>query len=65
MQFIIANNIRQGNFRLKVFNRGFEIATHESKSKSYLRRVIRGYESDMATNPDHAAHGQPVHVIWA
>ena len=65
MQFIIANQIRQGNFRLKVFNRGFEIATHESKSKSYLRRVIRGYKSAMAINPDHAAHGHPVHVIWA
>ena len=64
MQFIIANNIRQGNFRLQVFNRGFRIQTHESKSKSYLRRVIRGY-TDAMSKPDHAAHGHPVHVIWA
>ena len=65
MQFIIANNIRQGVYSLKVFNCGFQIATHVSKSKSYLRGVIKGYQSDMATNPDHAAHGHDVHVIWA
>ncbi len=65
MQFIIANQTRQGNFRLQVFNRGFQIATHVSVSKRYLRRVIRGYQSAMATNPDHAAHGHDTHVIWA
>ena len=65
MQFIIANNIRQGNYRLQVFNRGFQIATHVSKSKSYLRCLIRDYKSAMITNPNHAAHGRPAHVIWA
>ena len=64
MQFIIANRTRQGSFRLKVFNRGFEIATHESKSKSYLRRVIRDYTDAMA-DPSHAGHGHDYHVIWA
>jgi len=65
MQFIIANQTRQGNYRLQVFNRGFQIATHVSVSKRYLRGVIKGYQSDMATNPDHAAHGHDSHVIWA
>ena len=65
MQFIIANQTRQGNYRLQVFNRGFHIATHVSVSKRYLRKVIRGYQSDMVTNPDHAAHGHKSHVIWA
>ena len=65
MQFIIANDIRQGVYSLKVFNRGFLIQTHVSKSKSYLRGVIKGYQSDMVTNPDHAAHGHDSHVIWA
>ena len=65
MQFIIANDIRQGVYSLKVFNRGFQIATHVSKSKSYLRGVIKGYQSDMVTNPDHAAYGHDAHIIWA
>ena len=65
MQFIIANQTRQGNYRLQVFNRGFQIATHVSKSKSYLRGLIRDYKSAMVTNPNHAAHGHAAHVIWA
>ena len=64
MQFIIAK-YQSGSFHLQVFNRGFQIATHNSVSKRYLRRVIRGYKSAMVTNPNHAAHGQPTHVIWA
>ncbi len=64
MQFIIANQTRQGNYRLQVFNRGFHIATHVSVSKRYLRKVIHGYQSAM-DKPDHAAHGHPAHVIWA
>ena len=64
MQFIIANQTRQGNFRLQVFNRGFQIATHVSSNKSYLRQVIRGYK-DAMRNVDHAAHGHEAHVIWA
>ena len=64
MQFIIAHITRTGDYRLKVFNCGFEIATHTSKSKSYLRRVIRGYTDAMA-DPWHAGHGKPTHVIWA
>jgi hypothetical protein len=64
MQFIIANQTRQGNFRLQVFNRGFHIATHVSVSKRYLRKVIRNY-TDAMTDPSHAGHGHPTHVIWA
>lgn len=65
MQFIIANQTRTGDYRLQVFNRGFQIATHVSKSKSYLRGRIRDYKSAMVTNPNHAGRGRPVHVIWA
>ena len=64
MQFIIATT-KSGIYRLQVFNRGFQIATHNSVSKRYLRRVIRGYKSAMVTNPNHAAHGHAAHVIWA
>ena len=63
MQFIIANT--NNTFRLQVFNRGFKIAVHFSSDKNYIKRKISEYESRMIENPDHAAHGHPVQVIWA
>ena len=63
MQFIIAT-LKSGAYRLQVFNRGFQIGTHNSVSRKYVNHVIRGYKRRMA-RPSHAAHGQPTHVIWA
>ena len=63
MQFIIATT-KSGVYRLQVFNRGFQIGTHNSESKRYIRRVIREYTARME-KLDHYAHGHPVHVIWA
>jgi len=63
MQFIIATE-KSGNYRLQVFNRGFQIGTHVSASRRYVRRVIRDYTTRM-DRLDHYAHGHPVHVIWA
>ena len=63
MQFIIATT-KSGIYRLQVFNRGFQIATHNSVSRKYVKRVVRDY-IDRMRNVDHAAHGHPTHVIWA
>ena len=63
MQFIIATT-KSGVYRLQVFNCGFQIGTHNSESKRYINRVVRGYTSRM-DSPTHAGHGKPVHVIWA
>ena len=63
MQFIIATT-KSGVYRLQVFNRGFQIATHNSESRKYVNHVIRGY-IDRMRNVDHAAHGHPTNVIWA
>jgi len=63
MQFIIATT-RSGLYKLQVFNRGFQIGLHNSESKQYIKRVIREYTARME-KLDHAAHGHPVHVIWA
>ena len=63
MQFIIATT-KSGIYRLQVFNRGFQIATHNSVSRKYVNHVIRGYKRRMA-RPSHAGHGHPTHVIWA
>jgi len=61
MQFIIANT-RHG-LRLEVFNCGFSIAQHHGARK-YLKRKIREYSARMS-DPQHAANGKEVHVIWA
>jgi len=63
MQFIIATT-KSGVYRLQVFNRGFQIGTHNSTSRKYVKRVIRKYTKRMEWK-DHAGHGHPVHVIWA
>ena len=63
MQFIIATT-KSGVYRLQVFNRGFQIATHNSESRKYVNHVIRGY-IDRMRNVDHAAHGHQAHIIWA
>lgn len=63
MQFIIATT-KSGIYRLQVFNRGFQIATHNSVSRKYVKQVISGYK-DRMRNVDHAAHGHETHVIWA
>ena len=63
MQFIIATT-KSGIYRLQVFNRGFQIATHNSVSRKYVNHKIRGYIRRM-DNPSHAAHGHPTNVIWA
>ena len=63
MQFIIAQH-KSGTYSLQVFNRGFQIGTHNSESKRYIKRVIREYTARME-KLDHYAHGHPVHVIWA
>ena len=64
MQFIIAT-LKSGAYRLQVFNRGFQIATHHSASRGYIKKVVRDYESAMIENPRHAAYGCTTHVIWA
>ena len=63
MQFIIAK-YKSGTLRLQVFNCGFQIATHNSENRNYLKRVIREYTARMS-DPRHAGHGKEVHVIWA
>ena len=63
MQFIIATT-KSGVYRLQVFNRGFQIATHNSVSRKYVNRVIRRY-TDRMNCPSHYAHDRPVDVIWA
>ena len=63
MQFIIATT-KSGVYRLQVFNRGFHIATHNSESRRYVNRRIKGYIARM-DRPSHYAHGYPTNVIWA
>ena len=63
MQFIIATT-KSGVYRLQVFNRGFQIGTHNSVSRKYVKRVIGKYTARMVS-ASHAAHGKPVNVIWA
>ena len=64
MQFIIATT-KSGVYRLQVFNRGFHIATHNSESRKYVNRRIKGYIARQQANPNHAGHGYPTNVIWA
>ena len=63
MQFIIATT-KSGAYRLQVFNRGFHIDTHNSRSRKYVNHLIRGYIRRM-DSPSHYAHGHPTNVIWA
>ena len=50
MQFIIATT-KSGVYRLQVFNRGFQIATHNSASRKYVNRRIKGYIARTASQP--------------
>ena len=52
------------HFQMDVYNTGFRVAIHNSRSKQYIMNLIAKY-SDWVNKPDAACYKQGVVVDWS